>query len=181
MADNTPFEKYHSTEDPYTLVQAVHGTSTLERLSKLAGVLEIRNGKPYVREYTDGNRRLVEVTRDSVLLRDRNGLRVMGDTEFDRLFGDPLSYREIQRWSNASRPKSVPEPVRPHKIDLPEKICTGVRADDEAGLIEKALAKGRECFGEDAELRVEFASDVIESSHLDEGQWYCSVKIHRRG
>lgn len=57
--------------------------------------------------------------------------------------------------------------------------CT--HADDEVGLIEKALAKGRECFGEDAELRVEFASDVIESSRLDEGQWYCSVKIHRRG
>lgn len=176
--------KHHSTDNPFEVVTAVQGHDALHCLAEVAGDLRIRDGQPYVYDYTAEHE--VPVTTGHWLVRDPRGLRLVATETFVKLFGEALSYNEIKRWSNATPvAEYIREPVKVGKVTVKNgrtsRTDTYTTGDTDEEMVANAVAKGRKIFGEDADLEISLGEYRNNNLNRNEpGKWSVAATIKRR-
>jgi hypothetical protein len=163
---NDSIGKYHSTWDPYEVVQAIWGHNSLHALADLVTDMSVLSGVAHAYDYTVG--RKVPITMDVYVVKDRKGLRVMDVADFKEIYGDPLSVREAKRWSEAAPHVRFPEPkgsvtVKNSRTSF---MSFSVFGDTDEEMFDDAVRKGREHFGEGADLEINLTPVRVETLGL---------------
>lgn len=145
---------YHSTEDPYEIVSAVHGHNPLHVIAELVADMRVLGGTAHVFDYVEGRERAV--TSETYVVKDPRGLRVMGMSEFTELYGESLSVREVKRWKNARPAKRVPVYGSLTVGNAKTTSCSRVvYGDTDEEMVVDAVRQGRQVFGDEADLKVD--------------------------
>lgn len=170
--------KYHSIDDPYTVVKAIYGGDSLDNIARLAGNLTIRNGNAYVHDYTVGGD--VEVNEGVYLVKDPKGLRVVESRAFKQSFGEPLTALEAARWEKA---RPVTPVSKPGKVTVRNSrtsyMSVTVHGDSDEEMVADAIRQGHEAFGEDADIVVNLSPSRCESDNPKQPRWFTGASITR--
>lgn len=161
--------------------------TNLSEVAELGAEIWVMPGEtPRVR-FRDGS--LVNLIPDMWVVRDASdecrikwAVNVLTEVSLKCVYEGPYTEDETaslkaetlaQEQENAVEPEpGIEGPSRPRVLN------TGVRGDTGDEIVERAVTMGREAFGQDADVRVEFTGSLINSNNPEKGKFYASVRIY---